>query len=221
MLLTETIKKSTSAIKNRHAMLERNRHAEAYIKVLAQLSRAEDSLRAVLGRAAAMQEAGIVSTPLMDEATRADLLGCIDDCGSSFSDLSLSPKAVSLLQSKADLLSDRLKIVWKDAAQSYSEGVRGYLSIIGELSADPKRAKELAERIGKAVAGEPSTETVKKLVSDVAEAKKLTEAFSLNPEIEAFLKKVSAQQATVLDLTPNVLHWLEEQALTDKLHIRF
>ena len=40
-------------------------------------------------------------------------------------------------------------------------------------------------------------------------------------EIERFLKKVSAQQATVIDLTPNVLAWLKEKNLTGKLRVRF
>ena len=43
----------------------------------------------------------------------------------------------------------------------------------------------------------------------------------LNPEIEAFLQKVSSQQATIVDLTPNVLTWLKEKKLTSKLKVRF
>ena len=43
------------------------------------------------------------------------------------------------------------KIIWKDAAGKYSEGVKGYLSMIGSLSADPKRSKDLADKIPGAV----------------------------------------------------------------------
>jgi hypothetical protein len=93
--------------------------------------------------------------------------------------------------------------------------------MIGSLSADSKRSKELADNIGKLVAGNPTIGGIKALVSDVAEAKQIVETFSLNPEIELFLKKVSAQQATVVDLTPNVLAWLKEKNLTSKLRVRF
>ena len=122
---------------------------------------------------------------------------------------------------KGDIIAGQIKIVWKDAAGKYAEGSSGYLSMIGGLSADPKRAKELADNISKAVAADPTIKGISSLISDVAEAKKIIEAFSLNPEIEAFLKKVSAQQATVLDLTPNILSWLKEKKLTSKLKIRF
>ena len=53
------------------------------------------------------------------------------------------------------------------------------------------------------------------------EKKKIADEFSLNPEIEVFLKKVSALQATVADLTPDTLTWLKEKNLTSKLKIRF
>ena len=105
--------------------------------------------------------------------------------------------------------------------KKYSEGTKGYLSIIGGLSDDPKRARDLADAITKAVEGDPTIKVIESLVSNVHEAKQITDAFSLNPEIENFLKRVSAQQATVADLTPNVHNWLKEKHLTSKLKLRF
>lgn len=221
MLLTETIKISTSAIKKRRATIESKQHAETYAKALAQLARATDSIKETLDCAVVMKESGIVSTPLMDETTRSDLLVCINDCGNGVSEMKLTFEAVKLLKSKGDAVSAQVKIVWKDASQKYSQGSRGYLSMIGGLSNDPKRARELADSITKTVASDPSIKAIKSLVSDVKEAQQIADTFSLNPEIEAFLKKVSSQQATVVDLTPNILNWLKEKKLIGKLKIRF
>ena len=221
MLLTETIKNSTSAIKKRRATIESKQHAETYAKALAQLARATDSIKETLDCAVVMKESGIVSTPFMDETTRSDLLDYINDCGNGVSEMKLTLEAVKLLKSKGDAVSAQIKIIWRDASLKYSEGSKGYLSMIGGLSNDPKRAKELADNITKTVAGDPSIKAVKSLVSDVAEAKQITDEFSLNPEIENFLKKVSSQRATVFDLSPNILTWLNEKNLTSKLKIRF
>ena len=221
MLLTETIKKSTSAIKKRRMAIESKQHAETYGKALAQLAQATEGIKGTLDCASAMTNSGIVNTPLMDENTRNDLIACINDCGNGVSEMKLTMEAVRLLKTKGDIVAGQIKIVWKDAAGKYAEGSSGYLSMIGGLSADPKRAKELADNINKAVSADPTIKGINGLVSDVAEAKKITEDFSLNPEIEAFLKKVSSQQATVFDLTPNVLTWLKEKKLTSKLKIRF
>lgn len=221
MLLTDTIKNSTSAIKKRRATIESKQHAETYAKALAQLAQTTESIKGTLDCAAVMKESGIVDTPLMDETTRSDLLTCINDCGNGVSEMKLTLEAVRLLKSKGDAVATQIKIVWRDASVKYSDGSKGYLSMIGGLSSDPKRAKELADNITKTVAGDPSIKSVKSLVADVAEAKQITEEFSLNPEIEDFLKKVSSQRATVFDLTPNVLTWLKEKNLTGKLKIRF
>lgn len=221
MLLTETIQKSTSAIKKRRLAIESKQHAETYSKALVQLTQATEDIKATLDCATAMIDSGIVNTPLMDENTCNDLIACINECGSGVSEMKLTMEAVQLLKTKGDIIAGQIKIVWKDAAGKYAKGSSGYLSMIGGLSADPKRAKELADNISKAVAADPTIKGISGLVSDVAEAKKITDAFSLNPEIESFLKKVSAQQATVLDLTPNVLSWLKEKKLTNKLKIRF
>ena len=80
---------------------------------------------------------------------------------------------------------------------------------------------EYFDSISKTVNGALSVTSIKKLVADVDEAKRITHGFSLNPEIEAFLQKVSSQQATIVDLTPNVLTWLKEKKLTSKLKVRF
>lgn len=221
MLITETIKNSTSAIKQRRAAIESKQTAETYAKALAQLVQAAESIKSTLDYAAAMKGKGIVSTPLMDEPTRSELLTCIDDCGSGVSEMQLTLETVRLLKSKGDAVATKIKIVWRDAAQRYSDGSKGYLSMIGGLSNDPKRARELADKITQTVAGDPSIKAINSLVSDVAEAKQITSKFSLNPEIEGFLKKVSSQQATVLDLTPSILAWLKEKNLTSKLKIKF
>lgn len=221
MLITETIKNSTSAIKQRRATLESKQSAENYAKALAQLAQATESIKGTLDCAAAMKEKGIVSTPLMDEPTRSELLACIGDCGNGVSEMQLTLETVRLLKSKGDAVATQIKIVWRNAAQRYSDGSKGYLSMIGGLSNDPKRAKELADNITLTVAGELSIKAINSLVSDVAEAKQIADRFSLNPEIEGFLKKVSTQQATVLDLTPNILTWLKEKNLTSKLKIKF
>lgn len=221
MLLTETIKNCTSAIKKRQVTIESKQHAETYAKALAQLAQTTESIKDTIDCAAAMKEKGIVSTPLMDEPTRSELLACIDDCGNGVSEMRLTLETVKLLKSKSDTFAAQIKIVWRDAAQKYSDGPKGYLSMIGGLSTNPKRAKDLTDSITQTVAGNPSIKTVSSLVSDVAEAKQIIEQFSLNPEIEDFLKKVSSQRATVLDLTPNTMAWLKEKNLSQKLKIRF
>lgn len=221
MLLTETIKNSTSAIKKRRAMLESKQHAESYAKALAQLAQVSEGIENTLNCAVAMKESQLVDTPLLDETTRTELLNCINDCGNGISELTLTLDSVKLLKSKGDAFATQIKMIWKDAASKYSDGTKGYLSMLGSLSDNPKKAKDLADNIKKIVAGDPSIKSISDLVTDVMLSKEIIESFALNTSIETFLHKVSAQQATVMDLTPEILTWLKDKNLLFKLKIRF
>src|SRR5699024_12846984 len=65
-------------------------------------SQATESIKDTIDCAAAMKEKGIVSTSLMDESTRSELLACIDDCGNGVSEMRLTLETVRLLKSKGD-----------------------------------------------------------------------------------------------------------------------
>lgn len=221
MLLTEAIKNCTSTIKKRRATIESKQHAETYAKALEQLIHTTGSIQSTIDCAVVMKEKGIVSTPLIDVLTRNELLACINDCGNGVSEMQLTLETVKLLKSKGDAIATQIKIVWRDEAEKYSDGPKGYLSMIGGLSDDPNRAKHLTDSITQTVAGNPSIKAINSLISYVAEAKQIIDQFSLSPEIEDFLKRVSSQRATVLDLTPNIMAWLKEKALSQKLKIKF
>ena len=119
MLLTETIKNSTSAIKKRRLAIESKQHAETYAKALAQLAQATENIKGTLDCATAMMDSGIVNTPLMDEHTRNDLIACINDCGNGVSEMQLTMEAVMLLKYKGDSFTAQIKIVLCDATKKY------------------------------------------------------------------------------------------------------
>lgn len=96
MLLTETIKNSTSAIKKRRATIESKQNAETYAKALAQLAQATESIKQALDWTTAMKESGIISTPLLNGSTRGELLDCINDCGNGISEMQLTLETVRL-----------------------------------------------------------------------------------------------------------------------------
>ena len=221
MLLTETIKNTTTAIKTRRATLENKQNAELYAKALFQLAQQHDAIKSVLDCAKELKDKGIVDKSVLPKSVRDGLLESVGDCGSAIAEGKLTLDAVKVLQTKGENYANQLRIVWKDAATKYAEGTKGYLSMISGLTQDPRKARELGDNITRTVEGALSINAIGKLVSDVKEAKEITDSFSLNPTIEAFLKKVSSQQATVADLTPEVTKWLQEKQLVSKLRLRF
>ena len=93
--------------------------------------------------------------------------------------------------------------------------------MISGLTQDPRKARELGDNITRTVDGALSINAINNLVTNVGEAKKITDSFALSPAIEVFLKKVSSAQATVTDLTPEIMQWLKDKVLLSKLKVRF
>ena len=221
MLLTETIKNSTTAIKTRRATLENKQNAELYTKALLQLAQQHNAIKSILDCAAEMKAKGIVDKSVLPKSVRDDLLTSVGDCGSAIAEGNLTLDAVQVLQTKGETYASQLKLVWKDAATKYAEGTKGYLSMISGLTQDPRKARELGDSITRTVEGTLSINAINTLVSTVGEAKAITDSFALSPAIEAFLKKVSSAQATVTDLTPEIMQWLKDKQLLSKLKVRF
>lgn len=221
MLLTETMNNSISAIQRKRTAQENKQSADAYTNALAKLNSASENLKSSLKCARSLKEKGIVDSPLMDTKTRDDFVECINACGKGLYEGTLTSDMVNVLKTKSDAFAGQLQILWKAASVKYSESSQGYLSLIGALTSNPKRASELFDKITKITSGALSADNIDTLIDSVEQARLITEGFSLNSNIELFLKKVSNRQATILDLTPQIQKWLSDKGLSGKLRISF
>jgi hypothetical protein len=95
---------------------------------------------------------------------------------------------VAVLKTKTESFAGQIQIMWENASVKYAESVQGYLSLIGALTSNPKKANELLERIAKITNGKLSIDNIDSLISNVEQARIITDGFSLNNSIEIFKK---------------------------------
>lgn len=221
MLLTETINKCVAAIEKNRGLRDSKRSAEDYLKTLSNLEQVRKPLKHTLDCATEMKKRGVVGKAVITQAEKDELLELADRCGHDVYERSLSSDLVMEFKMKEVAVTERVREAWKQAAANYADGVKGYLSMISGLTEDPLRARELVESITKAENSGATDVAVRRLVDEVEKAKMITDSFSINPDIEQFLRKVSMHQATVADLSPDVLAWLNEKKLLGRLKLRF
>ena len=220
-MILESIKRSIRAIDQKRNAQESKLSLDAQTAALAQLDGAYRQAKSLLECCASIRQSGITAGSPLSPDTRRELLDSISHCGHAIADNELSKDTVSVLLSTVKAATNEVKQVWQSRATSYAEGPKGYLMLIAGLTTDPQGARMLAARISDACKEAPTVKNVQSLMADLSKAKEIISRFSIQPEIEAFLKKVSAQQATVYDLTPEILTWLNEQGLTGKLKVNF
>lgn len=220
-MITDSIQSCISAVKQKQDALRSKQSFEEYQKTLASLSMECQNLERSLDTIDSIEKHKITDSPMLDGGTRSELLDAIDECGNALENGQLSKETVQVFGSRTKQLQRDLATSWKVCAAHYAEGAAGYLGIVQGLTDKPKEVDELKSRIRNIVNGDPSPISAKKLSVDVSQANAIISRYSLKPEIEAFLRKVADKQATVADLTPSVISWLDTQNLLTKLKIAF
>lgn len=220
-MITDSIQSCISAVKQKQDALRSKQSFEEYQKTLASLSVECQNLERSLDTIDSIEKNKISDLPLLDNGTKTELLEAIDDCGIALENGQLGKEGVQVFGSRTKQLQRDLTAAWKVCATHYADSVTGYLGIVQGLTDRPKEVDELKSRIGNTVNGDPSPASAKKLSADVAQANAIISRYSLKPEIESFLRKVAFKQATVADLTPTVISWLDAQNLLTKLKIAF
>ena len=220
-MLTDTIFSCVSAIQNKKAAVDRKKSLDEYQTALQKLNATCVTIDDIQASVSALKATDICTTAIFNDTTRSDILDAITNCGQGLAEGSLGNDAVSALQSAVKAASTEINALWKKAAPSYSEGTAGYLAMIAGLTDNPKEAKDLSEKIISTTTLNVTVKNINTLAEDVRKAKHITENFSLKPNIEAFLKKVSSGQASVEDLSLEVQDWLNAKGLKKKLKISF
>ena len=220
-MITDSIQSCISAIKQKQDALRSKQSFEEYQKILALLSVECQNLERSLDTIDSIAKNKISDLPLLDNGTKIELLEAIDDCGIALENGQLGKEGFQVFGSRTKQLQRDLTTTWKECATRYADSVTGYLGIVQGLTDSPKEVADLRDQIIKLASSDPTATDTKRLAADVARANGIISQFSLKPEIEVFLKKVSSKTATVKDVTPEVLSWLESQKLVNKLRVSF
>ena len=220
-MLIDKIDNSIQTINARRSAQDRKISAENYTKALNQLQKTSGDLQTILDCIDLIETNQITSHHIINEDIRNSLRENINSCGEAIYRNELSIEMVKLIQEQVKTLTQLLNAEWKDASLKYSEKTVGYLSLICDLTDSPAQARKLIFSVNEICAAAPNKKSIKGLVDNVNAASKIVDAFSLSPQIELFLKKISNKQATLSDLTPTVLSWLKENRLMNKLKISF
>ncbi len=112
---------------------------------------------------------------------------------------------------------------WSEYYTKMSSHVISLLDTVKSILKDENRAVYAVNKIKKAANWNTSIDNYNYLKQGLAEADQILEDLDLDEDSEvlAFLKLVSAGNATILDLTDEILEWIKTENLGDKMYINF
>ncbi|WP_461822156.1 hypothetical protein [Blautia stercoris] len=117
-------------------------------------------------------------------------------------------------------------VIGQEWTEYYSKATANILSLLDTVKGiipDANKAIYATNKIKKASSWNTSIDNYNYLKQGIAEADKILEDLDLDEdsEILAFLQLVSEGKATILNLTDEILAWINAENLADKLYINF
>lgn len=164
------------------------------------------------------------ATGVVSKEIRDSLQTAVDSCGQKTYDHSLDVNTVTALKNAIELCRNSLANAWREEADEKCSSVIESLASLKGLLGNKREVEELLTSLTSAKINMPtSSKTLDTFSADVERGRRIVDGldFTSNPEIKPFIDKVRRQRATVGDLTPPVLEWLNKNHLADKIMLRF
>ena len=112
---------------------------------------------------------------------------------------------------------------WSEYYTQMSSHIISLLDTVKSILKDENKAIYAVNKIKKAASWNTTIDNYNYLKQGLAEADQILNDLDLDEDSQvlSFLKLVSAGNATILDLTDEILGWIKEEKLGDKMFIKF
>lgn len=116
-----------------------------------------------------------------------------------------------------DYISQCLKNEWKNHFQVYNKDISKKLSILAQIAPDKANIRKIKQSLDNCSSWPLKEDMCNRYFESVKSAKNTLSKYKLDEEIETFLDKVISKNATLSDLTDNILNWIKSENLSDKI----
>lgn len=222
-MILDTLKSANSVILDSVNAANDKQAVEKYKNQLGLLSILTSQLNQYLKLICSLSEKDIVKCFVSAEV-KDSLIQAVDNCGEKTDKHSLDEGAVTALKNAITSLRSELDNAWKTMAEGTCTPIIESITSLRGLLGNKKEADEIIEYLTKVKTITPvSTAELDKFLKNIKKGKQMVDDlhFESDPEVKTFIGKVGKQNATVRDLSPHILEWLNNNQLTDKIKLRF
>ena len=118
---------------------------------------------------------------------------------------------------KCDLFISEIMIEWETFFKKDHHELLSGLSIIIPVHSNPMIVKNCVANIKKCEKWPLTLDSVSSCLNAKKMANELIEGMRLDDDIKLFLQKVSSRTATLADITPQIMEWINSENISDKI----
>lgn len=129
---------------------------------------------------------------------------------------------IDSITKEVNSLEEGLKQRWKTYFEKDTVSLRNAINTVSNISSDRQSVNEVITALSIHKAQWPVNDiTLQKFDNNIAKGEKIISDLGLNPKIEEFLSKIVTNTATIFDLDEEILEWIKEKELSEKIGLRF
>ena len=125
----------------------------------------------------------------------------------------------ALINGKNRDINSSLTEEWKEYYKKKTTAIKETLNIVKSFAST--KASSLIDDINAAAKWDVNVDNVKRMVEALKEADELVGQLKLDDSIIEFLNKMMNHQASLEDLTPDVLKWIETENMKKRIKLSF
>ena len=222
-MILDSLRSASNVILDSVSAANDKQAVEKYQKQLMMLSASTAQLSQFMKLISLLDEKDIIHKFVSMDVKNA-LVQAIDNCGEKTADHSLDEGTVTALKNAITSLRGEVDNAWKTEANKRCTPIIESVTSLKGLLQNKTEAQEIIEYLEKAKLTTPvSTKDLDKFLKYTERGREIIDDlhFESDIEVKAFIGKVGAQRATVRDLSPHILEWINSNRLTDKIKLRF
>ncbi|MGI6647906.1 MAG: hypothetical protein ACOX5W_02300 [Bacillota bacterium] len=218
-MLKDILENAQTRLETTHTAQTRVRDNDLFVKNLDKVLVAANSLELYLNTAAAAEANRLMNVSL-DAIIRNDIITTLQMVLSQIYEGYLETASVSSVSKNVANFKKHLDSLWVSSQKSATEQVVSLLKTFKQFMPNEYEANNIINNLEKALTGLPaSVNNVNAFSANLQKARQMVEQIGADEETQAFIQKVLDKQATLADITPNVLAWIYKHDITRRLKI--
>lgn len=141
----------------------------------------------------------------------------LEEIHTSMDNNSVNQETVTSISQKNELIVTTMGNLWQSFYRDNTNNTIGLLNIV--QATNPKVIDSCIDGISSAANLPNKAVIIKNLKKQLTTANQIIDNLKLNDAIIEFLKKINSRNATILDLNEQVLVWIKEEQLENKIKL--
>lgn len=223
-MILETLKSTNEALKHSIDAERNNQSNKRFNHNIRQLCEQLDSLELLILFLEMLHKRGFASKGVITDSFKTTLAEAIDDSGQKVSNYSFDDSSLKRFKLVVESCRSNCYDLWNEVADNESASVVQALNSLASLLSDKATAENVTRKLKEARLRLPLSDgALDAFIANIKKGQDIINKLDFNskPSIKLFIDKVRAGNATLKDLNPEVLQWLEDHKLMFKIKLGF